>query len=165
MMIKRTAFFVSDGPGLTVEALGHSLMTQFEDVEFRQHRTPFINTPEKAHAIVARINESHRTDGQRRRHFPHGGERRRSGIGHLHPRDAELAECLTHRTLLHRRGFDDQHIEILERSVQAKALPHGKTPPLYAAGTRIGAHGHQVSGAPREYFLAMLSHRSGASAG
>ena len=28
---------------------------------------------------------------------PHGGgERRRSGIGHLHPRDAELAECLTH---------------------------------------------------------------------
>jgi len=27
--IKRTAFFVSDGTGLTAEALGHSLMTQF----------------------------------------------------------------------------------------------------------------------------------------
>lgn len=63
--IKRSVFFVSDGTGLTAEALGHSLLTQFEDVEFRQHRTPFINTPEKAHAIVARINESHRTDGQR----------------------------------------------------------------------------------------------------
>ncbi len=36
--IKRTAFFVSDGTGLTAEALGHSLMTQFEEVEFKQIR-------------------------------------------------------------------------------------------------------------------------------
>ena len=42
--IKRTAFFVSDGTGLTAEALGHSLMTQFEEVEFKQIR---INEAEK----------------------------------------------------------------------------------------------------------------------
>ena len=38
--IKRTAFFVSDGTGLTAEAPGHSLMTQFEEVEFKQIRIP-----------------------------------------------------------------------------------------------------------------------------
>jgi len=36
--IKRTAFFVPDGTGLTAEALGYSLMTQFEEVEFKQIR-------------------------------------------------------------------------------------------------------------------------------
>ncbi len=41
--IKRIAFFVSDGTGLTVEGLGHSLMTQFEDVEFNQIRIPFLD--------------------------------------------------------------------------------------------------------------------------
>ena len=46
--IKRTVFFVSDGTGLTVEALGHSLMTQFEDIEFKQIRIPFLDNVEKA---------------------------------------------------------------------------------------------------------------------
>jgi len=39
--IKGTARFASDGTGLTAEGLGHSLMTQFEDVEFKQIRIPF----------------------------------------------------------------------------------------------------------------------------
>ncbi len=63
--IKRTVFFVSDGTGLTAEALGHSLLTQFENFEFRQIRAPFIDTIEKAHAIVTRINETGFADGQR----------------------------------------------------------------------------------------------------
>jgi regulator of PEP synthase PpsR (kinase-PPPase family) len=46
--IKRTVFFVSDGTGLTAEALGHSLMTQFEDVEFKQIRIPFLDNVAKA---------------------------------------------------------------------------------------------------------------------
>ena len=54
--IKRTVFFVSDGTGLTVEALGHSLMTQFEDIEFKQIRIPFLDNVEKAQEAVARIN-------------------------------------------------------------------------------------------------------------
>ena len=41
MTIRRTIFYVSDGTGLTAEALGHSLLTQFEDVVFREVRIPF----------------------------------------------------------------------------------------------------------------------------
>ena len=65
MMIKRTAFFVSDGTGLTVEALGHSLMTQFEEVEFKQIRIPFLDNVEKAQEAVARINAQGEADGMR----------------------------------------------------------------------------------------------------
>jgi len=63
--IKRSVFFVSDGTGLTAEALGHSLLTQFENVEFKQHRKPCIDTVDKAHAIVERINECSQIDGRR----------------------------------------------------------------------------------------------------
>src|SRR5574343_2058828 len=63
--IKRTLFFVSDGTGLTVEALGHSLMTQFEDVEFKQIRIPFLDNLEKAQEAVARINAHGESDGIR----------------------------------------------------------------------------------------------------
>jgi [pyruvate, water dikinase]-phosphate phosphotransferase / [pyruvate, water dikinase] kinase len=64
-IIKRTVFFVSDGTGLTVEALGHSLLSQFEDVEFKQIRIPFLNDPDKAHDAVARINAQGELDGMR----------------------------------------------------------------------------------------------------
>jgi len=63
--IKRTVFFVSDGTGLTVEALGHSLMTQFEDIEFKQIRIPFLDNVEKAQEAVARINAQGEADGMR----------------------------------------------------------------------------------------------------
>jgi regulator of PEP synthase PpsR (kinase-PPPase family) len=65
MTIKRTVFFVSDGTGLTAEALGHSLLTQFEDVEFKQIRIPFVDNAEKAHDAVARINDTGEADGLR----------------------------------------------------------------------------------------------------
>ena len=63
--IKRTVFFVSDGTGLTVEALGHSLMTQFEEIEFKQIRIPFLKTIEMAQEAVARINAQGESDGMR----------------------------------------------------------------------------------------------------
>jgi len=63
--IVRTVFYVSDGTGLTAEALGHSLLTQFENVEFRQVRAPFIDNAEKALAIAKRINECGESDGLR----------------------------------------------------------------------------------------------------
>ena len=64
-IIKRTVFFVSDGTGLTVEALGHSLMTQFEEIEFKQIRIPFLKTIEMAQEAVARINAQGESDGMR----------------------------------------------------------------------------------------------------
>lgn len=62
---QRTVFYVSDGTGLTAEALGHSLLSQFESVEFRQIRAPFVDSEDKARAIVTRINETSEADGIR----------------------------------------------------------------------------------------------------
>ena len=47
-LIKRTVFFVSDQTGITAETMGHSLLTQFEGVEFRAITLPFIATVDKA---------------------------------------------------------------------------------------------------------------------
>ena len=41
---RRTVFFVSDGTGITAQMLGHSLLTQFEGVEFRHVTMPFLLT-------------------------------------------------------------------------------------------------------------------------
>ena len=54
-MDRRTVFFVSDGTGITAQMLGHSLMTQFEGVEFNQVTLPFVDSTEKAEECVARI--------------------------------------------------------------------------------------------------------------
>ena len=55
-MSRRTVFFVSDQTGVTAETLGHSLLTQFDGYEFEQVTVPFIDTLDKADAVVARIN-------------------------------------------------------------------------------------------------------------
>jgi regulator of PEP synthase PpsR (kinase-PPPase family) len=60
----RTVFFVSDGTGITAETFGHSVLTQFE-LRFRQVRLPFIDTLDKAHDAVRKINEAFASDGQR----------------------------------------------------------------------------------------------------
>ena len=52
---KRTVFFVSDGTGITAQMLGHSLLTQFEGVEFKQITLPFVDSLEKAEECLARI--------------------------------------------------------------------------------------------------------------
>jgi regulator of PEP synthase PpsR (kinase-PPPase family) len=62
---KRTAFFISDRTGITAENLGHSLLSQFEGIEFKRVRLPFLDTPEKARAAVEQINAASRADGQR----------------------------------------------------------------------------------------------------
>ncbi len=60
----RTVFFVSDGTGITAETFGHSVLTQF-DLRFRQIRLPFIDTADKAHEAVRRINDSLEVEGKR----------------------------------------------------------------------------------------------------
>jgi [pyruvate, water dikinase]-phosphate phosphotransferase / [pyruvate, water dikinase] kinase len=51
----RTVFIVSDRTGITAETLGHSLLTQFDAVKFNVVTVPFLNTPDKARALVSRI--------------------------------------------------------------------------------------------------------------
>lgn len=60
----RTVFFVSDGTGITAETFGHSVLTQF-DLRFRQIRLPFIDSTDKAHDAVRRINDTYNAEGKR----------------------------------------------------------------------------------------------------
>jgi regulator of PEP synthase PpsR (kinase-PPPase family) len=61
----RTAFFLSDGTGLTAESLGRSLLSQFDNLNIEQVTLPFLDTVEKARDAVAQINESSVNNGQR----------------------------------------------------------------------------------------------------
>ena len=65
MNSKRTAFFVSDRTGITAEMLGHSLLTQFDKVHLKEITVPFIDTVDKAHGFVRRVNDIGATDGVR----------------------------------------------------------------------------------------------------
>ena len=53
---QRTVFFVSDGTGLTAEALGHSLLTQFEGIRFVPAAMPFVDSVARAEECVTRID-------------------------------------------------------------------------------------------------------------
>ncbi|NTV10084.1 MAG: kinase/pyrophosphorylase [Zoogloea sp.] len=61
----RTAFFISDGTGITAETLGHSLIAQFPEIRFRLVRVPFVDSPEKARDCVLRIRNAAIENGTR----------------------------------------------------------------------------------------------------
>ncbi len=65
MAQRRRVFFISDRTGLTVEALGSSLLTQFADVHFARVTLPFIDTVEKAQQALYQVNESNEEMGER----------------------------------------------------------------------------------------------------
>ena len=61
--MQRTVFFVSDGTAITTETVGHTLLTQFPAIVFRQQRVPFIDTPAKAEEAIERIDQAGAKDG------------------------------------------------------------------------------------------------------
>lgn len=61
----RTAFFISDGTGITAETLGRSLLAQFENVEIRMITKPYIDSTEKAQALVEIIAAAAARDGDK----------------------------------------------------------------------------------------------------
>ncbi len=65
MSIKRTAFFISDRTGITVEKLGRSMLSQFDGVQFNQITLPFVDSIEKAQEALQNINEAAQRDGSR----------------------------------------------------------------------------------------------------
>ena len=65
MSSRRRVFFISDRTGLTVEALGGSLLSQFGEIEFVRLTLPFIDTIDKAREAIAAVNEAHRESSQR----------------------------------------------------------------------------------------------------
>ena len=64
-MERRTVFFVSDQTGVTAETMGHSLLTQFDGLAFRQVTLPFISTVDKAEEAVRKINATADAEGLR----------------------------------------------------------------------------------------------------
>ncbi len=60
---KRTAFFISDGTGITSEALGVSLLTRFEDHHFEKVTLPYVDSLEKAEETAEIINSASKRDG------------------------------------------------------------------------------------------------------
>ncbi|HLW05641.1 MAG TPA: pyruvate, water dikinase regulatory protein [Azoarcus sp.] len=61
----RTAFFISDGTGITAETLARSLLTQFPETRFHEIRIPFVNDANRALACVSRIKRAAELDGVR----------------------------------------------------------------------------------------------------
>jgi regulator of PEP synthase PpsR (kinase-PPPase family) len=61
--MKRTVFMISDGTGITVESLGNSLLTQFETIQFEKQTIPYLDSLEKADALVQQINQDYTTTG------------------------------------------------------------------------------------------------------
>ncbi|MFK4752102.1 posphoenolpyruvate synthetase regulatory kinase/phosphorylase PpsR [Oceanobacter antarcticus] len=62
--MKRYAYFISDGTGITAEMLGNSLLAQFEKIEFERVTLPYIDSVTKAEQAVALINADSRKSGQ-----------------------------------------------------------------------------------------------------
>ncbi|MBB3232207.1 posphoenolpyruvate synthetase regulatory kinase/phosphorylase PpsR [Halomonas stenophila] len=60
----RTAFFISDGTGITAESLGRSLLAQFENVDIRMLTKPYIDSIEKARGLVEIIEGAAVKDGE-----------------------------------------------------------------------------------------------------
>lgn len=56
--IERAVYIVSDSTGITAETFSHSVLSQFDEVNFKPVRLPFIDTLDKAREVVARINRN-----------------------------------------------------------------------------------------------------------
>ncbi|MEP7183313.1 MAG: pyruvate, water dikinase regulatory protein [Betaproteobacteria bacterium] len=62
---RRTVFFVSDRTGITAEVLGNSLLSQFEDIQFKRQTIPFVDSAEKVDAAIRQINDTAAREVQR----------------------------------------------------------------------------------------------------
>jgi regulator of PEP synthase PpsR (kinase-PPPase family) len=63
-MPNRSVFFVSDGTGITAETFGNSILAQFAGRQ-RHLRRPFVDTVDKAHAVLAEIDRTAEQEGRR----------------------------------------------------------------------------------------------------
>lgn len=62
---KRTVFFLSDRTGITAETLGHSLLTQFDGIEWVKVNIPFLDEIDKVKVAIDQINRVAENEGFR----------------------------------------------------------------------------------------------------
>jgi hypothetical protein len=65
MSVKRAVFFISDRTAITAETFGHSLLIQFDDVDFQKTTLPFIDSLWKAQDALEQINDAREHTGSR----------------------------------------------------------------------------------------------------
>lgn len=63
-MPHRSAFFISDGTGITAETFAKAILAQFE-IEPKRVRLPFIDSPDKAWQAIRQIHHAAEIDGKR----------------------------------------------------------------------------------------------------
>jgi regulator of PEP synthase PpsR (kinase-PPPase family) len=63
--MKKTVFFLSDHTGLTAEAIGMSLLSQFRDIEYDIIHQSFVDGREKILHVVQQINQTATKDHSR----------------------------------------------------------------------------------------------------
>ncbi len=61
--MKRFAYFISDGTGITAEMLGNSLLAQFDTIDFERVTFPYVDSVEKAQKAVEQINNQAEESG------------------------------------------------------------------------------------------------------
>ena len=62
---KRTVFFLSDRTGITAETLGHSLLTQFDGIQWVKVNIPFLDEMDKIKVAIDQINRVAAQEGFR----------------------------------------------------------------------------------------------------
>ncbi len=62
---RRTVFFISDRTGITAEMLGNSLLTQFDEFQFRRITIPFVDSHEKVAEALRQVNATAVEEGRR----------------------------------------------------------------------------------------------------
>ncbi|HBK55062.1 MAG TPA: phosphoenolpyruvate synthase regulatory protein [Xanthomonadales bacterium] len=65
MSLARPVFYVSDGTGITAETIGHSLLTQFDGVDFDSRRLAFVDDADKARRAAETIRQAGERAGAR----------------------------------------------------------------------------------------------------
>ena len=106
-MAQRTVFFISDQTGVTAETLGHSLLTQFAGLEFRQVTVPFVDSEARAEELARKIDAAAEKDQSRPIVF--------SSLVHVH-----LREIIRRSQGLYLDIFD-AFVHTLEGELQATA--------------------------------------------
>jgi [pyruvate, water dikinase]-phosphate phosphotransferase / [pyruvate, water dikinase] kinase len=61
----RSVFFLSNRTAITAETLGHSVLAQFEGIEFREYTIPYIDNANKALLAAEQIARAAAQDGNR----------------------------------------------------------------------------------------------------
>lgn len=61
-MQKWTAYFISDHTGITIESLGKTLLSQFDQINFDFHTAPYIDDLDKAKELVDQLHVLHNSE-------------------------------------------------------------------------------------------------------